>query len=200
MRLDAVMVLGKELRRDPERARRELLARSVAAVVALRDGARRVLTVEARLRGQAVSGSALVVEALLARGVRPEQILQRERSRSTREEAMMARALCETHNLGRLGVITAHYHLPRARALFDEHFSPGQVELFTPESFAQRATAEERAVLIAATPTAQTLAEEGRAEAVLFTLARALRPLPDALRFGLEVRAGALLRRSDRGA
>ena len=46
MRLDAVMVLGKELRRDPERARRELLARSVAAVVALRDGARRVITVE----------------------------------------------------------------------------------------------------------------------------------------------------------
>ena len=99
--LDAVMVLGKELRGDPERARRELLARSVAAVVALREGARRVLTVEARLRGQAVSGAALVVEALVARGVRAEQILQREQSRSTREEAMMARALCVEHNLGR---------------------------------------------------------------------------------------------------
>jgi hypothetical protein len=197
MRLDVVMVLGKELRRDPERARRELLARSVAAVVALREGARRVLTVEARLRGQAESGSALVVEALLARGVRPDQILQREQSRSTREEAMMAQALCAEHKLGRLGVITAHYHLPRARALFDEHFSPGQVELFTPETFAQRATPDERALIFAATPTAPTLAEEARAEAVLFTLARVLSPLPDALRFGLEVRAGALLRRAD---
>ena len=55
-------------------------------------------------------------------------------------------------------------------------------------------------MIVAATPTAQTLDAEGRAEAVLFTLARALRPLPDALRFGLEVRAGALLRWSDEGA
>ena len=198
MRLDAVMVLGKELRGDPARARRELLARAVAAVVALREGARRVLTVEAKLRGQAESGSALVVTALLARGVQPAQIIQREQSRSTREEAMMAKMLCDEHKLGRLGVITAHYHLPRARALFEDHFSPGEVELFTPESFAQRATAEERALIVAATPTAPTLAAEGRAEAVLFTLARALRPLPDAARFAIEVRAGALLRRADR--
>ena len=198
MRLDAVMVLGKELRGDPARARRELLARAVAAVVALREGARRVLTVEAKLRGQAESGSALVVTALLARGVQPAQIIQREQSRSTREEAMMAKMLCDEHKLGRLGVITAHYHLPRARALFEDHFSPGEVELFTPESFAQRATAVERALIVAATPTAPTLAAEGRAEAVLFTLARALRPLPDAARFAIEVRAGALLRRADR--
>ena len=198
MRLDAVMVLGKELRGDPARARRELLARAVAAVVALREGARRVLTVEAKLRGQAESGSALVVTALLARGVQPAQIIQREQSRSTREEAMMAKMLCDEHKLGRLGVITAHYHLPRARALFEDHFSPGEFELFTPETFAQRATAEERALIVAATPTAPTLAAEGRAEAVLFTLARALRPLPDAARFALEVRAGALLRRADR--
>jgi uncharacterized SAM-binding protein YcdF (DUF218 family) len=197
MRLDAVMVLGKELRRDPERARRELLARSVAAVVALRDGARRVITVEAKLRGQAESGSALVVEALLARGVLPGQVIQREQSRSTREEAMMARALCEEHKLGRLGVITAHYHLQRARRLFEEHFGPGEVELFTPESFAQRATEDERAVIFAATPSAETLAVEGRAEALLGTLAWALKPLPDALRFGLEVRAGGLLRRAE---
>lgn len=197
MRLDAVMVLGKELRRDPERARRELLARAVAAVVALRGGARKVLTVEARLRGQAESGSALVAAALLARGAREDQLIRQEQSRSTREEAMLARALTVEHGLGRLGVITAHYHLPRARALFDEHFAPGEVELFTPESFAQRATAEERAVIAAATPTAETMRDEGRAEAVLHGLARALRPLPNPLRFAVEVQAAALLRRAD---
>lgn len=197
MRLDAVMVLGKELRRDPERARRELLARAVAATIALRGGARRVIAVEARLRGQAESGSALVAELLLARGVQEDQLLLREQTRSTREEALVARALCQEHGLGRLGVITAHYHLPRARALFNEHFGPGEVELCTPESFAQRATPEERALIVAATPDAETLKVEGRAEALLHTLARALRPLPDALRFGLEVQAGAWLRRAE---
>jgi hypothetical protein len=36
LRFDAVLILGKELRRDPERALRELRARSAGAAVALR--------------------------------------------------------------------------------------------------------------------------------------------------------------------
>ena len=74
MNFDAVLILGKELRRDAERARAELRARSAAAAVALRRGVAEVWTLEARLRGQAEAGSDIVRGYLGALGVPPERV------------------------------------------------------------------------------------------------------------------------------
>ena len=162
MRLfDAVLVLGKELRHDPTRARRELQARCAAAAVALRQGAQVVATLEAPLRGQDISGSTLVVENLRALGVPAERIVQQQHSHSTREEAMLARTLAAAQGWRRLLVLTSAYHVPRARRIFLDHFAEGAVTLHAPEGFWRDASPEERAWIAAGTPSVETLAAEG---------------------------------------
>lgn len=190
------MILGKELRRYPERARRELRARSAAASVALRDGAREVIALEAVLRGQAHSGSRIVAEMLTELGVPAEQMLLGERTRSTREEALEGLRLSQERGYSRLVVVTSAYHVPRARRYFREAFGGlGPVEVVAPESFLQRANARERAWIEAGGTDAECLRQERPAELAFGALATALRPLPAPLRWQLEVQAGALFRR-----
>lgn len=190
------MILGKELRRYPERARRELRARSAAASVALRMGAREVISLEAVLRGQARSGSRIVAELLEELGVPPGQTVLAERTRSTREEALEAARLSQERGYQRLVAITSAYHVPRARRYFRDAFRGlGPVEVVAPESFIQRANATERAWIEAGAPDAVCLRQERPTELAFGALAAALRPLPAPIRWRVEVGAGALFRR-----
>jgi hypothetical protein len=190
---DAVLILGKELRRDPDRARRELAARAAAAAAAWRAGAAFVATLEARLRGQADSGSAIVVAMLEELGVPRDAIVAEERTRSTREEAVAGTALFRERGARRPLVVTARYHVPRARRLFDD-VGGTFVAVHPPEALWRFASPGERARIAAGEPDARAMADECRVEAVLSTLARGLRPLPRPLRSQLEIRAGAMFR------
>ena len=193
------MVLGKELRRDPERARRELRARAAGAAVAAREGARLVFALEACLRGQSVSGSRIVAEMLEELGVPPERVLLAERTRSTREEAVEAARLCAQHGVRTLLVLTSAYHVERARWYFEEAFPGGGAFVTTPESLSPRATPQERAAIRQGIPDARVWADERQVERVFAGLAWVLSPFPPALRWRLEVGAGALYRRAGDG-
>ncbi|MFT5586726.1 MAG: uncharacterized SAM-binding protein YcdF (DUF218 family) [Cognaticolwellia sp.] len=195
MRADAVLILGKELRRYPQRARRELRARAAAASVALRLGASFVANLEARLRGQQQSGASLVAEDLRALGVLDEQVLLQNQTRSTREEVVAARSLVREHAVQRLLVLTAAYHLPRVRSYLEDAMPFGGWVVQAPEGLLQHATMRERAWIEAAIPDAQVFDQEAWAERSFGLGARALSPLPRRLREGLEIRAGALFRR-----
>lgn len=186
MKVDAVMVLGKELRMDPERAMRELRARSAAASVALREGAGFVATYEARLRGQERSGSAIVRELLLELGVPEERILIEDWTRCTQEEADAARALVRERGLGRLACVTSTYHVARAR----RYMEGGPIVVTSPETFLQRANAQEAAWIEGGTPDAATLEHEGRIEQVIDLLHATVGRIP-----GLEIAAAAAWRR-----
>ncbi len=189
---DAVLILGKELRRDPERARRELRARAAAAAAAWRAGARFVATLEARLRGQDRSGSTIVVEYLAALGVPPDAIVQADSTRSTREEAVDGTALFASRGVRRGLVVTARYHVPRARRLFEEAHAPAAVH--APEALWRWATDTERAWIAEGEPSAEVMEAECRVEALLSNLARAMAPLPASARARLEITAGAWFR------
>lgn len=195
MRADAVLILGKELRRYPIRARRELRARAAAASVALRLGASFVANLEARLRGQEQSGASLVAQDLRALGVPEAQILLQNQTRSTREEVVAARALVREHAVERLLVLTAAYHLPRVRCYLQDAMPFGGWVVQAPEGLIQHANAQERAWIEAAIPDDQIYEQEAWAERGFGLGARALAPLPRRLREGLEIRAGALFRR-----
>ncbi|MFZ5477888.1 MAG: YdcF family protein, partial [Myxococcota bacterium] len=184
---------GKELRRDPERARRELAARAAAASAAWRAGAPFVATLEARLRGQHASGSAIVVDLLDRLGVPREAVVVDERTRSTREEAVAGTELFGARGCRRPLVVTARYHVPRARRLFDD-VGGGFAAVFPPEALWRFANATERAWIAAGEPDARAMADECRVEAVLSTLARTLAPLPVPVRSRVEIAAGALFR------
>ncbi len=192
MRVDAVLIMGKELLRDPERARRELAARAAAASAALRCGAEVIYTLEARLRGQERSGSHIVREYLLELGVPEDRIVARAQTRCTREEAREGAALVRSRGHRRLGVITASYHVPRTRLYFSRELGPGQFEVVAPENFIQRARPAERVWIEAGTPSAQTLEREGRLESALLLAGRIAGRLPAGRR--LEAAAAALLR------
>lgn len=197
-RCQAVIVLGKELRQDPVRARRELRARAAAAALVRPRLAApgRVLTLEAPLRGQPQAGSVLVRADLADFGVPPGAVCARTDTRSTREEALGARRLLARAGLAGLVVVTAAYHQDRAARIFAEVLGVGQSWCCTPEGVvaALGGPPALRAAVAAAVPTAQTWAAEGRVERLFSGGARLLQPLPAALRWGLEVRAGALLR------
>lgn len=195
MKVDAVLILGKELRRYPQRARRELRARAAGASVALRSGARFVANLEARLRGQEQSGASLVAQDLAALGVPEERVLLQNQTRSTREEVVAARALVREHAVGRLLVLTAAYHLPRVRSYLRDAMPFGGWVAQAPEALLQHANAQERAWIEAAIPSREVYAEEAFSEGAFGWGARALSPLPRRLREGLEIRAGALFRR-----
>ena len=91
--VDAVLILGKELRRDPCRGLAELKARSAAAAALLRLGVPVAVSLEAPLRGQLDAGSALVARLLAELGVEEGKLLAAQITRSTREEALEAAAL-----------------------------------------------------------------------------------------------------------
>jgi hypothetical protein len=189
---DAVLILGKELRRDPERARRELRARAAAAAAAWRAGAGFVATLEARLRGQDRSGSTIVAEYLDELGVPASAIVREEVTRSTREEAVAGAALFRERGVRRGLVVTARYHVPRARRLFADVGARGVVH--APEALWRWTNPAERAWIAAGEPDPAVMADECRVEALLSTLARVLAPLPVPVRSRVEITAGALFR------
>jgi len=188
------MVLGKELRRFPERAVRELHARSAAASVAVREGASVVFALEAHLRGADRSGSAIVAECLRELGVAPGRVVRDDRTRSTREEAVEGLREARQHGVDRLTVLTHGYHVPRVRSYFAELFAPGAYRVLTPEAYLQRARGLEREWIEAATPDEAVYGDERIAELVLGGLATALRPLPRSLRYRLEIQAAGAFR------
>ncbi len=191
---DAVLILGKELRRNPDRALRELRARAAAASAAWRAGAPFVATLEARLRGQDRSGSAVVAEYLAELGVPGSAIVRMDRTRSTREEAVEGAALFVSRGVRRGLVVTARYHVPRARRLFDDALHPGAAVIHAPEALWRFANAKERAWIEAGTPDAAVMADECRIEALLSNLARGLAVLPRPARAKVEILAGGLFR------
>ena len=190
---DAVIVLGKELRRDAPRAIRELRARTAAAAIALRGGVPVVATLEAPLRGQGIAGSDLVARQLAELGVPPEQIYRDTLTRSTREEAVESAALARRQGWRSLLVVTARYHVPRAARYFHA-LRPLRSVVVSPEAFVQQATPLEQEWIEAGRPDPAALAAEGRSERLFGLLGTALKPLPRDLRWRIEVLAGAALR------
>lgn len=189
---DAVLVLGKELRRDPDRGRRELRARAAAAAAAWRAGARRIYTLEARLRGQEQTGSAIVASYLAELGVPAEAIVVDDRTRSTREEVVEAARRFAADGVRRPLAITALYHVHRVLALFEQQGL--NVAVNDPEAMWRFADAREREWIGAGTPDERVMAAEGRVERLLGLLGAPLAPLPLALRSRIEIQAGAWLR------
>ncbi|GDX83291.1 hypothetical protein LBMAG42_51020 [Deltaproteobacteria bacterium] len=189
---DAVLVMGKELRRDPERARRELRARAAAASAAVRAGASFVASLEAKLAGQDESGCDLMFDLLRELGVPEAAIVRASLTRSTREEAVLGTSLFEERGVQRGLVLTARYHVPRTRRLFREAHAPAEVH--APEGLWRWANERERAWIREGEPDAAAMGAEGRTEALFSLLEGALRPLPVALAGMIEIRAGAWLR------
>ena len=192
---DAVMILGKELRRDRGRALLELRARSAAASAALRHGVRYVVSLEAPLVGQELAGSAIVAALLDELGVPRDRMVLDEATTSTREEALEASRQAAQFGWRRLLVVTSDYHVPRARRYFDEVFATGRVSVHAPVALMRLADAGERAWIRAGSPSEAAMAVETRVEAILSNLARALHPLPASVRWQIEVAAGDALRR-----
>ena len=197
MRFDGVMVLGKELRRDRHRALRELRARSAAASIAFREGARGVVAIEAPLQGQEEAGSVIVLRFVTGFGVPAERVILDERTRSTREEAVEGLRVADEQGWERLLVVTSVYHIPRATRYFEEVMGRERVAVLPPEALLSRANAGEREAILAGTPQRDAMADECRVEALLSGLARALRPVPAPLRWDVEVWAGGLYRGLD---
>lgn len=196
MSFDGVFVLGKELRRDRERALRELRARAAAASIAWREGARVVISLEAPLQGQEEAGSAIVASLLEELGVPREAMHLELVTRSTREEAVETLRVRRARGLGRLLAVTSAYHVPRARRYFEEVHGDGAV-VAPPEVLLDRANAQERRWILDGTPSPEAMADECRVEATLSTLSRLLAPLPAPVAWPLEVWAGGLWRGVD---
>jgi uncharacterized SAM-binding protein YcdF (DUF218 family) len=192
-----VQVLGKELRRDPNRALVELRARTAAATVCLRMGAEAVVSLEAPLRGQVMAGSEIVRLNLEQLGVRPEQMILDTLTRSTREEALVGARIAHERGWRRLLVITSSYHVPRARRCFEDVMGSGAVAVHTPEAMLQHAIALEREWIIEGSPENMDMLRECVVEAALSFAARLVGPLPPRLRWQAEVVAGNLLRGMD---
>ncbi len=192
---DAVVVLGKELRHEPERAMRELRARAAAASAVHRATGATIATLEARLRGQDDTGSAIVRRLLDELGVPEHAVYREDQTRSTREEVARTLHIAQERRWRRVLVVTARYHIPRARRLFADELGAAAlptVVVHGPPALLRLANVAERTWIAAGEPDAATMARECRAEAVLSTLARVVRPLP--FRRSLEIRAGAWLR------
>ena len=198
LRPDAVQILGKELRRDPERARRELAARSAAAAVLWRRHACPVLTLEAPLRGQADAGSEIVSRLLASHGVPARAIIAAQETRSTREELLALSRRVRARGWTQVLVVTSSYHVARSQRISDDVLGPGVGRVLAPEALLAGAPPPLADAIRAGVVRAEALARERRAERRLSLLALGLRPLPRRLRFGLEVAAGAVARGVDR--
>lgn len=198
MNFDAVMILGKELRRDRERALRELWARSAAAAVVWRElGARMIVTLEAPLQGQEEAGSIIVRAMLEELGVPSDAIHQERCTRSTREEALGLKRVADAYGWGRVLALTSTYHVPRSRRYFQEVLGQDRVSVLPPEVFSARARPVERQRILEGAPHPDAMDQERRVEATFLALSRALRPLPAPLRWELEVLAGGVYRGVD---
>jgi uncharacterized SAM-binding protein YcdF (DUF218 family) len=183
-----VLILGKEIQRDPPRARRELAARAAAASVALRRGAGFVATLEAQIAHQTESGSAILVALLDELGVARDRLVVAERTRSTREEVRAGAALLKSQGVDRLWAITSVYHVPRVRQYLSEHLPSAHFGVFSPECFFRDGTPQERAWIEAGAPTPETLQHEGRIERRWLLFARFFRLLPAPFRYDFEER------------
>jgi len=189
---DAVLVLGKELRRDPVRARRELAARSAAASVAWRRWGAHVLTLEGVLRGQKEPGCEIVRSDLMELGVPEDRIISRPWTCSTREEVVRGVDLLSSQVRGQsLLLITSAYHVHRVRRYVTDW--PG-ARVASPELFLRGASAEEARRITAGTPSAEVLSYEDRIERRLGLLTTVLERLPKSLAWSLEIRSGRMFR------
>ena len=153
-----------------------------------------IATLEARLRGQDRTGSTIVCELLDELGVPATAVYREDQTRSTREEVARTLDVAGRRGWSRMLVVTARYHIPRTRRLFADELEGHRsyVTVHCPPAVLRVANAKERAWIVAGEPDAQTMERECRAELVLSTLARLIRPLP--FRRDLEVTAGAWLR------
>ncbi len=194
MRFDAVLVLGKELRRDPGRGCAELRARAAAASAVHRAGVPLVLSLEARLRGQAEAGSSLVATFLREFGV-PEAAMHLQTvTHSTREEAVVVLDVVEQLGCRRLLAITASYHVQRARLCLAQVVGAERIAVHPPQAFVQHASDLEHDAIVAGEVSPDAHAIEARVEATLTNLELLVRPLPTSLRWQLEIWAGRCLR------
>ena len=189
------MVLGKELRHDAERARRELAARAAAAAVAYRQGASRVFVLEDVLWGQEEAGSAIVQYWLERFGVPLSALELDQVTRSTRDEAVEGAARLDSNGLQRLLVFTSDYHVPRARSYFLSVLPSERVEVRAPSYALSLASEEEQTVISAAELTEAEWAFEQRAERRLTLASWALTVLPDAWAWRIEREVGRIYRR-----
>ena len=197
MNVDAVLVMGKELRLDRERGLRELRARAAAASVLGRRCEASLMALEAPLRGQTLSGSSIVADLWKTLGHESSQMLLRSETYSTRQEAMLARELAAQFGIQRLVVFTASYHLARTRRLFQEHFSTGRFCILAPEACLRGSNETEREWILGGTVSRETLNMERSRERRWERLESLVRPLPSSLKWALECQAGRLLRRSN---
>jgi len=188
-----ILILGKEHRRDPERATRELAARAAAASAVFRariGHMTRVLALEAPIPG-VESGSPLVQRLLIELGVPRDHIHLERSTYSTRAEAILAHKLAA----GPMLVLTHGYHLDRATRIFAES-GPARFSVHTPESFWKIANPRERALLSVGLPSPATITIEARQERIFGMLAALVRPLPRLVRENAETWAGWRLRGS----
>jgi len=189
------MVLGKELRHDPERARRELAARAAAAAVAFRQGALRVFVLEDVLWGQKEAGSEIVQCWLERLGVPPSALELDRATRSTRDEAVEGAARLDSSGLQRLLVLTSAYHVPRARSYFLSVLPESRVAVHAPSFALPLASEEERNIIEGAELTEAEWAFEQRAERRLTLASWALAVLPNTWAWRIEREVGRLYRR-----
>jgi uncharacterized SAM-binding protein YcdF (DUF218 family) len=190
--VDALLVLGKELRCDPERARRELAARSAAAAVAWRCWRVPIFALEGVLRGQDEPGCDIVQRELVALGVPADQVIARPWTCSTREEVLRSVELLDEMEGCRMLAITSAYHVPRTRRYFRQLRRP--VRVASPEAFLRRATELESQQILAGTPDARSLEVELRAERKLDRMESLVGFLPNSVAWQLEVRSGRWFR------
>ena len=71
---------------------------------------------------------------------------------------------------------------------------PAGVAVHTPEAALQGASPSERAAILEACVSSETMAAEGRTEFVLQACATLVRPLPASMRWAIEVQAGRFFR------
>ena len=197
MMFSAVQVLGKELRRAPNRALVELRARTAAASVAVRLGAQYVVSLEAPLRGQVLAGSQIVQSNLHELGIGDEKMVLDCQTRSTREEAIHGAKIAKERGWRRLLVITSAYHVPRARRCFEDVMDAGRVAVHSPEAMLQHARGKEVEWILEGEPLRDAMLRECTVEAVFSFAERASKMFPKRLRWNIEVGAGALLRGMD---
>ena len=190
MKPAGVLVLGKELRLDAARGLRELRARSAAAAAIHRATGCKILTLEARMRGQAISGSRLVCGLLEELGVPAAVVRAEERTRSTRAEVQRLSALFPAEPVW---LLTAAYHQARCRSLVAEA-QLTEAEVFLPENFLGYATEQEKDWINDGIPDDVVMEAEARRERFFGLAERLLRPLPLPLRSGIEVAAGEIYR------
>ena len=192
---DAVLVLGKGLGSEPERALRELRARAAAASAAARAGVLPIYSLEARLKQQIRPGCEIMADLLLELGVPMARIRRRQLSYSTVDEALHMRQLAGVHGVQRVLVVTSAYHVARSRRLFHRIMGPERAAVHGSLGLLSMAEPEEREWILAGEPHQATLRGEGRVERLLTTAETLARPLSARLALHLESRAGRWLRR-----